>query len=164
MLLFSNRIFSLEAVSQLDLKNKGWTIEKLNSSFIRANYPDWTCSKLVDWLLEGTIHFILCQGLHSNMMNLWGTTKCYEQTLRLEFHPGFPSGNKLRCPAFNGFKWHYLAALHDMCLPTFKVLLNVAPDIAETNMIEAERYHLILHIINTQLFLTFVSGSFKIII
>lgn len=121
----------------------GWTVEKLDSSDIRKQHPDWNSAKyLVNWLLESTIHFILCQGIHSSMMNTWGTTDCYEQSLRLEYHPGFPGGKKLRCPAFSGIKWHYLVALHDVCLPTFKVLLNVSESTHNTNMRDAERFGL----------------------
>jgi len=97
-------------------------------------------SFLVDWLLESTIHVILCQGIHCGFLELWGSTACMEQIQRLEYHPGFPMGNKLRCPAFSGDKWGYLIACSKYCLPSFKVLLNISDRVHRQNMSEAKAF------------------------
>lgn len=62
------------------------------------------------------------------------------QLRRLEFHPGFPAGNTLRCPAFSGDKWGYLVAAFKHCLPTFKVVLNASTAVARRNLKEAKLF------------------------
>ena len=130
-----------EATRVLRLVEKGWNIEQLDSSTIRENLKEWTSSKfLVDWLLESSVHVILCQGIHNSFLNLWGSTDCMNQTKRLEYHPGFPLGNKLRCPVFNGDKWGYLLACAQYCLPSFKLLLNVSDRTKQKNIEEATKF------------------------
>lgn len=74
-------------------------------------------------LLVFTFHLFKFQGIHCGMQEDWGwgTEECLEQTKRLEYHPGFPNGQKLRCPAFTGDKFAYICA-SSLTLPTFKVL------------------------------------------
>jgi hypothetical protein len=126
------------ACIEMRVRDRGWTVEYLDSSEVRKK--GWQHPKqLVDWLLESAIHIIACQGIHVNQMHIWGTTPCEEEIKRLEFHPGIPSGNKLRCPAFTGNKWSYLVAAADVVLPSFKICLNVSTAKRLQNISEAKR-------------------------
>ena len=128
------------ALKDLKMLEHGWIIEQLDSATIRKT-PSWTHpSFLVDWLMESTIHVILCQGIHNAFLELWRSTECKDQTLRLEFHPGFPMGNNLRCPAFNGDKWGYLIACAKYCVPSFKLLLNASSRTTRINIKEASEF------------------------
>ena len=76
---------------------------------------------IINWLLEGDIHFIIShihQGIISINMN-----KLYTEITRLHDHPGFPNGSNLLCPVFTQDKYKYLQALmpKGMCNPTLKV-------------------------------------------
>ena len=112
-------------IRSLKLREKGWDIRIYNCKIIRQYYPEWTHPKfLVDALLSSTIHIILCQGIHSGMVKIWHTRDCVEELTRLEYHPGFPFGKKLRCPAFTGDKMNYLYGAHKHTMPSFMVALN----------------------------------------
>ena len=86
-----------------------------------VNAFKFTEKDIIDWLLEGDIHFIIShihQGIRSVNMN-----KLYTEITRLHDHPGFPSGSNLLCPVFTQDKYKYLQALmpKGMCNPTLKV-------------------------------------------
>jgi len=124
----------------LHLQQHGWEIRVYNSSIIRKFYPNWTHpSFLVDEMLKSAIHIILCQGLHCGMTADWHTTDCVEQVKRLQFHPGYPSRNKLCCPAFTGNKMEYLLGAPNHTLPSFMIKLNESEAYYETVYKEAER-------------------------
>jgi hypothetical protein len=68
---------------------------------------------IIDWLLAGDIHFIIChihQGFasHGKVLDM---VQVKEQLKRLWFHPGFPKGIKLTCPVLTQDKRGYLDAL-----------------------------------------------------
>jgi hypothetical protein len=93
---------------------------------IRERLTDWTHpSFLIDWFLDSEFHVILCQGIHNQMFGVWKPIDCVEELKRLEFHSGFPSGNNLRDPVFNGNKFEYLCAASEYCNPSFKIPLNI---------------------------------------
>jgi len=127
-------------VRSLHLQEKGWEIRVYNSSIIKKFYPTWTHpSFLVDEMLKSTIHLILCQGLHCGMTADWRTDDCVEQLQRLQFHPGFPSRNKLLCPAFTGNKMDYLLGAPNSTLPSFMIKLNETEAYYEAMYEEAKR-------------------------
>lgn len=76
----------------------------------------WNPEQLVDWLLEGDVHFILShvhQGLSKQGVSQmgWNMIDLAQQIARLDLHPGFPSGQNLRCPVFTQNKMEYLSAI-----------------------------------------------------
>ena len=111
----------------LRLKEKGYQIEYLTVADIRERLISWSHpSFFVDWLLDSDYHFILCQGIHSQMFGIRSPSDCCIQELkRLEFHKGFPSRINLCDPVFNGDKFDYLCALSEYCNPSFKIPLAV---------------------------------------
>jgi hypothetical protein len=64
---------------------------------------------IVNWLLEGDIHFII--------------SHIHQGIVKLHDHPGFPSGDNLQCPVFTQDKYKYLSVLMSkgLCNPTLKV-------------------------------------------
>lgn len=80
--------------------------------------------QFVDWLLGGHIHFILTH-VHQGMETFgWGVENIYDELQRLRWHPGFPSGNELRCPVFTQDKMKYIRALAGMTMPTFDINIS----------------------------------------
>ena len=117
---------SRPATKMLRLKEKGYQIEYLTVADIRERFISWSHpSFLVDWLLDSDYHFILCQGIHSQMFGIWSPSDCIQELKRLEFHNGFPSGINLCDPVFNGDKFDYLCALSEYCNPSFKIPLDL---------------------------------------
>lgn len=54
----------------------------------------------------------------------WNVMEVVSNLQRLKGHPGFPTGENLRCPIFLQDKFVYLRAMpHKLCLPTLKVIL-----------------------------------------
>ena len=111
----------------LRLKEKGYQIEYLTVADIRERFISWSHpSFLVDWLLlDSEYHFILGQGIHSQMFGIWSPSDCIQALKRLEFHKGFPSGINLCDPVFNGDKFDYLCALSEYCNQSFKFPLDL---------------------------------------
>ena len=129
----------------LRLKDKGYQIEYLTVADIRERFPSWDHpSFLINWLLESDIHFILCQGIHSQMFGIWSPSDCIEELKRLEFHTGFPSGHNLRDPVFSGDKFEYLCALSEYCNPSFKIPLDLImrseEDVKESILARAKEF------------------------
>ena len=62
---------------------------------MKEKFHDWDHQTyLVDWLLDSSeFHVLLCQGIHNQMLfGIWRPQDCVEESKRLEYHPGFPSG------------------------------------------------------------------------
>jgi len=76
---------------------------------------------IINWLLEGDIHFIISH-IHQGIVNV-NMNKLYKSIMKLHDHPGFPVGDSLQCPVFTQDKFMYLQALmpKGMCNPTLKV-------------------------------------------
>ena len=76
---------------------------------------------IINWLLEGDIHFIISH-IHQGIVNI-NMNKLYTEIMRLHDHPGFPNGSNLLCPVFTQDKYKYLQVLmpKGMCNPTLKV-------------------------------------------
>jgi len=51
---------------------------------------------IINWLLEGDIHFIISH-IHQGIVNI-NMNKLYTEIMRLHDHPGFPNGSNLLCP------------------------------------------------------------------
>ena len=86
-------------------------LEKLNIKEVCAK--KMTISDLIDWLLASDIHFILShlhQGFYRHNVFV-DMNDMMKQLLRLRFHHGYPSGEKLYCPVFTQDKKRYLEAL-----------------------------------------------------
>lgn len=86
-----------------------------------VNTFKFTEQDIIDWLLQGDIHFILSH-IHQGIVKI-NMTKLYREITKLHDHPGFPNGNSLLCPVFTQDKYKYLQALMSkgMCNPTLKV-------------------------------------------
>ena len=58
-------VTNFKATENLRLRENGWKIEYLYVKEIRELKKDWIHPKfLVNWLLEASVHVILCQGIH----------------------------------------------------------------------------------------------------
>lgn len=111
-------------------------IGSLGGRFRRSNYhfeyikgselKGWTPEQFAEWLLSSHYHFIICHP-HQWMKELgWNVDSIYRELQRLRFHPGFPSGDKLRCPIFTQDKIRYIRAMEpfQMCIPTFQCTVS----------------------------------------
>lgn len=104
---------------------RGWTIEYMSLKDIREKQEPWLHPKhLVNWCLGGDFHVLLCQGIHNGMFGIWKPVDCQREVLRLQMHPGFPTGLQVHCPVLSADKFEYLCAAKDICLPTFKIPLT----------------------------------------
>jgi hypothetical protein len=66
-----------------------------------------TEDNIINWLLEGDIHFIIIsQGIVNINMH-----KLYASIMKLHDHPGFPVGDSLQSPVFTQDKYKYLSIL-----------------------------------------------------
>lgn len=84
----------------------------------------WTVKALVDWLLGSHIHFVIThphQGLES--MRSCSVVDIYKEFARLKYHPGFPSGQQLKCPIFSQDKFNYLQHI-PATMPTCKLVVE----------------------------------------
>lgn len=94
----------------------------------------WGARDLVNWLLASHVHFIICHP-HQGLEDMcWYMDDLYKQILRLFYHPGFPTGDQLRCPIFTQDKIRYIKALQPVgwCTPTFACYLIVSKDNSES--------------------------------
>jgi len=107
---------------------------------MRDNAAMWknSPSLLVDWLLESDAHFIICQGVHMQLMQTfnWNAVDIYKQIDRLWSHPGIPNGQNLRCPIWSQDKWGYLGPMNGIssldkdyicCTPSVRVDFDELP-------------------------------------
>jgi len=108
------------------LVEQGWIMEYLTLKDIRGKKdPSWLHPKdLVNWCLGGDFHVLLCQGIHNGMFGIWKPVDCQREVLRLQMHPGFPTGLHVYCPVISADKFEYLCAAKNICLPTFKIPLQ----------------------------------------
>lgn len=117
------------AVQKLNINNLLYRIENLSCDDVNVNH--YSISYIVDWLLEGTVHWITAhihQGIQLQIINSHKNT-CFtmhetiRQLQRLKYHPGFPNGDQLMCPVFLQDKIKYLNILQDerMCNATYMV-------------------------------------------
>jgi hypothetical protein len=101
--------------------------------------------EMVDWLLDGDIHFILTHphqgvGLNRNYP-AWNTTDLRNSLQLLKFHPGFPYSKELNCPVFLQDKYRYIEVLHEFSLPTKQIFLTGN---GEYDSAEIQRYVLVI--------------------
>ena len=81
--------------------------------------------EIVEWLLEGHVHFILTNSFHQGMdTKQWDILELENQIQRIKFHPGFPTGVQTMCPVFLQDKYRYLEYILEYANPTLKVPLN----------------------------------------
>jgi len=117
------------AVQNLNINKLFYRIETLSCDDVNVNRH--SISYIVDWLLEGTVHWITAhihQGIQLQIINSH-KEKCFtmhetiRQLQRLKYHPGFPNGDQLMCPVFLQDKIKYLNILQDerMCNATYVV-------------------------------------------
>jgi hypothetical protein len=62
---------------------------------------------IMNWLLEGDIHFII---INQGIVNI-NMHKLYASIMKLHYHPGFPVGDSLQSPVFTQDKYKYLSIL-----------------------------------------------------
>ena len=76
---------------------------------------------IINWLLEGDIHFIISH-IHQGIVNI-NMNKLYASIMKLHDHPGFPVGESLQSPVFTQDKYKYMSILMSkgLCNPTLKV-------------------------------------------
>lgn len=99
--------------------------ETIQFDFLTLNIlrtRQWAIEELMDWLLGGHIHFIICH-MHQGVENSdWCVVDLYtELNQRLQTHEGFPKGVQLSCPIFTQDKQKYLELFPDVTLPSYFV-------------------------------------------
>ena len=117
------------AINRLGIDQSLFQIETMVTDYVNVN--KLTIKEIVDWLLEGDIHWIcghIHQGLVLNIINShnyggFTMSTMVDQLQRLKCHPGFPRGPYLKCPIFLQDKFEYLKVLQEfnMCNPTMRV-------------------------------------------
>lgn len=117
------------AIKDLNIVQDLIRIETLSCDDVNVNH--YSIRYIVDWLLEGTIHWITAhihQGIQlqiisSHKHNSFTMDETIKQLQRLKYHPGFPSGDQLMCPVFLQDKIKYLRTLepYNMCNATYMV-------------------------------------------
>ena len=116
------------AIEAAGLYSNGWKIEKLTAHDLRCEitktYITWQPKDLVDWLLDSDIHFVLGQGLHNGMIEMWKPMDCIDQLQRLQYHVGYPSGTALFDPVLTADKMEYLYLASEVTNPSMKIILN----------------------------------------
>lgn len=101
-----------------------YILEQLTLREVRE-IDDFTPTDLVNWLAQSHVHFIVCHPHQGTAGLNWDVTDLYQQLNdKLYHHPGFPSGDQLKCPIFTQDKFEYLSMLQDLANPTLKVTLN----------------------------------------
>jgi len=83
----------------------------------------WTIPILFDWLLGGSVHFVLThphQGFksHNRILDM---NEVMFNLMRLAQHTGFPRGPNLYCPVLTQDKYRYIALLEPHSIPTIKI-------------------------------------------
>lgn len=87
---------------------------------------------LVNWLLGGHIHFIICH-VHQGVANSdWSVVELYSKLNSLRTHEGFPNGNQLNCPVYTQDKRGYLDILQNVTLPSYFISVPTTKDDATT--------------------------------
>lgn len=102
--------------------------ETIQFDFLTLNVlrtRQWALGELIDWLLGGHIHFIICH-MHQGLENSdWCVVELYtELNTRLRTHEGFPKGVQLSCPIFTQDKQKYLELFADVTLPSHFVPIS----------------------------------------
>jgi hypothetical protein len=104
----------------------------------------WLPSQLIDYLLESDLHFILThmhQGLTSKNIG-WIIPSLLKNLNRLKYHPGFPSGDQLKCPVFTQDKMEYIKCLGEFAIPTYKIRITIPGSKYSSAELKAlEEYH-----------------------
>jgi hypothetical protein len=86
-----------------------------------VSQKNWLPKDLIDYLLDSDLHFILThihQGLTSQKIG-WLIEHVQEHLIRLKYHPGFPTGNQIKCPIFTQDKYEYIKAIQPNSIPTY---------------------------------------------
>ena len=74
------------------------------------------------------------------MIELWHPDDCQKELLRVEYHPGFPSGTHLRCPVFNANKKQYLLAIRQHTNPSFFLPLQAMPAVMNDAIVACKAF------------------------
>jgi hypothetical protein len=126
----------IAAIQELNLHQSLYSIELLTCDHINTKH--YSIKSIVDWAIAGHMHLISChvhQGIQLQIINSrvpgknsFNLESMMGQLQRLQYHSGFPTGDKLKCPVFLQDKYEYLAVLQkqNWCNPTLKV---VRPDL-----------------------------------
>ena len=116
---FGNQLIPFHQVCMIICSESTFNVTFLNCSDVNKHHL--TEIDIIDWLLQGDIHFILSH-IHQGLTHI-NVSKLYTAISKLHDHPGFPEGAGLQCPVFTQDKYKYLSALmpKGMCNPTFKV-------------------------------------------
>jgi hypothetical protein len=115
-------------------------VEELSTKQLAAH--KWQPSQYVDWLLHSHVHFILGHVHQSLRLHnlIWYMPEALKEYQSLTYHPGFPSGDQLRCPVFTQDKHVYLRALGNLANRTLTVPVT-EDGIYDTDCLqEVERY------------------------
>ena len=107
--------------SVTSISGKNIIVEELSTKQLAAY--KWQPSEFVSWLLHSHVHFILGH-VHQSLRlhNLyWYMPEALNQYQRLTYHPGFPSGEQVRCPVFTQDKHVYIRSLGDLAVKTITV-------------------------------------------
>ena len=100
----------------LNAQKGDYNITYMTVSEIRKNSEATGPEFIVNWLRQKHIYFILSQGIHPGMFELWKCWECRTAVLALYDRIGFPSGDNLKCPVWNGDKMGY-SIIANLMLP-----------------------------------------------
>ena len=106
------------AVQALQLVAPLFEIEYITVTDVKDNF-DGCCRRLVDHMLQKDVHVFIShphQGTshYSEEQMGWEMDTLEAELWRLHDHPGFPSGDSLRCPIFLQNKYEYLRPLQHL--------------------------------------------------
>ena len=104
--------------------NVNIVVETLNTSELCK--LKWQPDQLMDWSLKCHCHFFIAH-IHQSLLRhnlVWDMDFACRQYSRLRYHPGFPSGDQLRCPIFTQDKIKYINDLDTLAVKTMTIPLT----------------------------------------
>jgi hypothetical protein len=113
---FSKQAFEL-AIEEFNKLHNNIFLYCVSKNCRDVKHDHWGFKDLIDWLYHSDVHFIITHLHQGNSGNGavkemgWDVGKLYEYLDKLYDHPGYPSGENLRCPIFTQNKFEYLKPL-----------------------------------------------------
>ena len=107
-------------------------VETLDSDEVKKFW--WSPKDIVDWLLEADAHVILTH-IHQGVVGKeftectrkWNAHDIEKELYRLRDHPGFPTGEAVRCSIFLQDKIQQVIKMADYMIPSIVVPLQERP-------------------------------------
>ena len=115
---------AMVAIQRRFSDNVNIVVETLNTSELCK--LKWQPDQLMDWSLKCHCHFFIAH-IHQSLLRhnlVWDMDFACRQYNRLRYHPGFPSGDQLRCPVFTQDKIKYINDLDTLAIKTMTIPLT----------------------------------------